>query len=35
MGFDSDSRAHFRPESTQMFIYSIQIEHFVLMQRVY
>ena len=35
MGFDSDSRAHFRPESPQMFIYSIQIEHFVLMQRVY
>ena len=34
-GFDSASRAHFRPESLQRFIYFIQIQHFVLMQRVY
>ena len=34
-GFDSGSRAHFRPESLQRFIYSNQIEHFVLMERVF
>ena len=34
-GFDSASSAHFRPESLQGFIYFIQIEHFVLKQRVY
>ena len=34
-GFDSASSAHFRPESLQRFINSIQIEHFVHMQRVY
>ena len=33
-GFDSGSRSDFRPESLQRFIYSNQIEHFVLMERV-
>ena len=33
-GFDSGSRAHFRPKSLQRFIYFNQIEHFVLMERV-
>ena len=33
--FDSASSAHFRPESHQRFINFIQIELFVLMQRVY
>ena len=34
LGFDSASSAHFRPESLQKFINFIQIELFVLMQRV-
>ena len=33
-GFDSGSRADFRPESLQSFMYFNQIEHFVLMERV-
>ena len=33
-GFDSGSRAHFRPESLQRFIYFNQIGHFVLMERL-
>ena len=33
-GFDSASKSHFRPESHQRFINFIQIELFVLMQRV-
>ena len=34
LGFDSGSRAHFRSESVQRFIYFNKNEHFVLMQRV-
>ena len=33
-GFDSASSAHFRPESLQRLINYIQIEHFVLKQRM-
>ena len=33
-GFDSGFRADFRPESLQRFMFSNQIEHFVLMERV-
>ena len=31
--FDSDSRAHFRSETFQRFIYFYNIQHFVLMDR--
>ena len=34
LGFDSGSRAHFRPESLQRFIYFNQIEHIVHMEIV-
>ena len=30
--FDSDSRAHFRSETFQRFIYFFNIQHFVLME---
>ena len=33
-GFDSGSRAHFRPESLQSFIYFNQIGHFCADERV-
>ena len=33
-GFESDHRAHFRPESFQRFIYFIQIGPFILRRRV-
>ena len=33
-GFDSGFRANFRVESLQRFMFSNQIEHFVLMERV-
>ena len=34
-GFDSDSRAHFCPESVQIFFYKFQIGHFVPRRRVF
>ena len=33
-GFDSGFRANFRVESLQIFMFSNQIEHFVLMERL-